>query len=197
MSRSAPKRKSRKATTSSRHAPAEDAAENVDLRGHALAPDLDAIGRFIRAMIARGAIAELVTSLLALVQRMRELNADLMANIAAKSRARPPSELRRRLQLELPLIFATPANDTSGTELEGPPEPPTTLVPSISATPDSSEEEARRGTGREIETSTVERFSPNIFLASPERRSSCRLPHACARPATGRRRRSPSRRWRS
>ena len=129
MSRTASKRNTRRAKTSSVSSDARAAgkAENVDLRAHAVAPDLEAIGRFIREMIARGAIAELVTAVLALLQRMRELNTELMASIAAKSRARPPSETRHRLQLELPLLFATPANDTSGADgadLEGPPEPP-------------------------------------------------------------------------
>ena len=147
MSRAASKRNTRRAKTSSASSAARAAgkAENVDLRGHAVAPDLEAIGRFIREMIARGAIAELVTALLALLQRMRELNTELMASIAAKSRARPPSETRRRLQLELPLLFATPANDTSGADaadLEGPPEPPLAPPePAASTSPEKTKEE--------------------------------------------------------
>ena len=75
-------------------------------------------------MIARGAIASVV----ALFQRMREINTELMTRIATKSRKRPPSETLRRPQLELPLMFATVANDPAtadavspSTELEGPP----------------------------------------------------------------------------
>ena len=124
-------------------------AKKVDLRGHALAPDLEAIGRFIADMIARGAIAELIASVLALLQRMREINTELMARIATKSRKRPPSETLRRLQLELPLMFATTANDTAGTELGGPPESPATLPPSNrSPSEQEKEREAKKNRDR-------------------------------------------------
>lgn len=108
---------------------AQDSAETVDLKRHALAPDLEVIGRFIKEMIARGAIVELVTAVLGLLQRMREINAELVARVASHKRTRPPNESLRRLQLELPLQFGVAANDskaTTGTapELEGPPEPP-------------------------------------------------------------------------
>lgn len=110
------------------------AAEEVNLRGQALAPDLGEIRRFMMAMIARGAIVELVAAVLGLLQRMREVNAELVAKIANKSRKRPPTETIRRLQLELPLLFASAANDIGGppappeTELEGPPAPPAAEV---------------------------------------------------------------------
>lgn len=105
-------------------------AEEVSLRGHALAPDLGVIRRFMLDMIARGMLVELVTAVLGLLSRMREVNAELVARIASKTRRRPPSETLRRLQLELPLMFSAPANDFEGpperaaAELEGPPEPP-------------------------------------------------------------------------
>jgi transposase len=105
-------------------------AEEVSLRGHALAPDLGVIRRFMMEMIARGMLVELVTAVLGLLSRMREVNAELVARIASKARKRPPSETLRRLQLELPLMFAAPANDLEGppqratAELEGPPAPP-------------------------------------------------------------------------
>lgn len=104
-------------------------AESVDLKRHALAPDLEVIGRFIKEMLARGAIAELITAILGLLSRMREINAELMARVASQTRKRPPNESLRRLQLELPLLFGTAANDAKATEsatseLEGPPEPP-------------------------------------------------------------------------
>lgn len=102
--------------------------KRVNLRGYALAPDLESIRRFILDMIARGAIAELISSVLALLQRMREINTELMARVATKSRKRPPSETLRRLQLELPLMFAAAANDIAATELEGPPEPPSSAI---------------------------------------------------------------------
>lgn len=112
----------------------EDTAENgvaepVDLKRHALAPDLEIVGRFIKELIARGAFAELVTAILGLLQRMREINAELMARVASHARKRPPNESLSRLQLELPLLFGAAANDvktseSGATELEGPPEPP-------------------------------------------------------------------------
>lgn len=120
------------------------AKARIDVKAQALAPDLEAIRRFIVQMIARGAIAEMIASVLALLQRMRELNTELMTRIAAASRKRPPSETLHRLQLELPLMFGTAANDASAaekaaaaTELEGPPEPPPppALIPSIPEVP--------------------------------------------------------------
>jgi transposase len=78
-----------------------------------VSPDLDAVARFIRDMLARGAVAELIAAILALLVRMRDLNTELVARIAAKSRKRPPSETMRRLQLELPGVFATSANDNA------------------------------------------------------------------------------------
>src|SRR4051812_33489281 len=74
-------------------------------------PDLGAVRRFITEMIAQGAIAALVTALLGLLTRMRDLNTELVRKIASHSRKRPPSETMRRLQLELPLLFSPPAND--------------------------------------------------------------------------------------
>lgn len=74
-----------------------------------VAPDLDAVARFFHAMLARGAVADLLAALLALLARLRDLNTELVAKLAAKSRKRPPSETWRRLQMELP--FAAAAND--------------------------------------------------------------------------------------
>ena len=116
----------------------------IDVGAQALAPDLAAIRHFIVQMVARGAIAEMIVSVLALLQRMRELNTELMTKIAAASRKRPPSETLHRLQLELPLMFGTAANDAGGadkggaaTELEGPPDPPPppALIPAIAEVP--------------------------------------------------------------
>lgn len=101
----------------------------VNLRGHALAPNLAALRRWMMEMIARGALVELVTAVLGLLQRMFEVNTELTARIANSSRKRPPNESLRRLQMELPLMFAPAANDVEGppapseVELEGPPEP--------------------------------------------------------------------------
>jgi transposase len=91
----------------------------------AMAPDLDAVGRFIGDMLARGAIAELIAGVLALLGRMRELNTELMAKLASKSRKRPPSETMRRLQLELPLLLgALAANDSDENNSTPTPAPP-------------------------------------------------------------------------
>ncbi len=63
-------------------------------------------------MIAKGAVAALVTAIVALLVRMRDLNLELMRKLASKSKKRPPNEAMRRLQMELPLICALAANDT-------------------------------------------------------------------------------------
>jgi transposase len=102
------------------------AGEEVNLRAHALAPDFEVIRRYMLDMIGRGKIVELVTALIGLLQRMFQVNTELTARIANASRKRPPNESLRRLQLELPLLFASAANDIEGPpepELEGPPEP--------------------------------------------------------------------------
>ena len=77
----------------------------------AVMPDLDAVRRFITDLIARGAIVALIASVVSLVARMRDLNTELMAKLASKSRKHPPSETMRRLQLELPLLMQPAAND--------------------------------------------------------------------------------------
>jgi transposase len=129
----------------------------MDVKALALAPDLEAIRRFIVQMIARGAIAEMIASVLALLQRMRDLNTELMTKMAAASRKRPPSETLHRLQLELPLMFGTAANDAGGaqkggaaTELEGPPEPPPppALIPAIPEVPAKKKKIKRHSHGR-------------------------------------------------
>lgn len=118
--------------------------KSLDPRAQALAPDLEAIGGFIREMIKRGAIIELIASVVALLQRMREINTELMARIATKSRKRPPSEKLGRLQLELPLLFGAVANDTARAELEGPPEPPAEDAPSEGDSPPPNNEPERK-----------------------------------------------------
>ena len=57
----------------------------------ALAPDLDAVKKFIADMIAKGAIAALVAAIVALLTRMRDLNTELMKKLASQSRKRPPN----------------------------------------------------------------------------------------------------------
>ncbi len=77
----------------------------------ALDPDLGAVKKFVSDMIAKGAIAALVAAIVALLVKMRDLNTELMRKLASKSRKRPPNEEMRRLQLELPLLWASVAND--------------------------------------------------------------------------------------
>jgi len=77
----------------------------------ALAPDLDAVKKFIADMIASGSIAALVAAMVALLARMRDLNAELMKKLSSKSRRHPPSETMRRLQMELPFLCTAAAND--------------------------------------------------------------------------------------
>jgi transposase len=77
----------------------------------AVAPDLGAVRHFIEDCLARGAIVTLVTAIVALLTRMRDLNTELMGKLAAKSRKRPPNESMRRLQMELPLLWTPAAND--------------------------------------------------------------------------------------
>jgi len=76
-----------------------------------LAPDLGLVERFIREMFAQGALALLLATVMALLTRMRDLNTELMRQVALGRRKRPPSETMHRLQLELPLWSAVPTND--------------------------------------------------------------------------------------
>jgi len=55
----------------------------------AQAPDLDAVRRFLADLIARGAMVALIAAVIALVSRMRDLNTELMARLASKSRNSP------------------------------------------------------------------------------------------------------------
>lgn len=77
----------------------------------AIDPDLGAVRKFIEDMIARGAVAAMVTAIIALLMKMRDLNTELMKKLASKSRKRPPNEAMRRLQMELPFLCAPAAND--------------------------------------------------------------------------------------
>jgi transposase len=80
-------------------------------------PDLKRIRRFIAEVVAAGAIAELITAIIGLLTRMRDLNQELARQLAWKNRKRPASETTHRLQLELPfVVLATPeppANDAA------------------------------------------------------------------------------------
>jgi transposase len=77
----------------------------------AVDPDLGVVKRFIQDKVAQGAIAVLLTSILALLMRMRDLNTELRMQMSAARRRRPPSETMRRLQMELPFWGTAAAND--------------------------------------------------------------------------------------
>lgn len=78
----------------------------------ALAPDLEAVKKFIADMIAKGAIAALVAAIIALLVKMRDLNSELMKKLTErKSSKHPPNETMRRLQMELPFLVTAAAND--------------------------------------------------------------------------------------
>ncbi len=85
----------------------------------ALAPDLDAVRKFIEEMVSKGAVVALVSAILALLARLRDLNTELMAKLASKSRRRPPNEAMRRLQMELPFLCAPIANDAKPPSANG------------------------------------------------------------------------------
>jgi len=87
-------------------------SEKVPPITSAIDPDLGAVRKFIADMIAQGAIAVLVAAIVTLLARMRDLNTELMKKLASKSRKRPPNEAMRRLQMELPLLYRSAANDT-------------------------------------------------------------------------------------
>ena len=80
-------------------------------------PDLKRIRQFIVEAVTEGALAVLVSTIIALLTRMRDLNQDLSRQLAWRNRKHPASERLHRLQLELPFVMgAAPepsANDTS------------------------------------------------------------------------------------
>lgn len=85
-------------------------ADNKNPITSAQAPDLDVVRLFLADMLAKGAVAAVIAAVIALITRMRDLNTELMARLASKTRKRPPSETMNRLQLELPLLLKA-AND--------------------------------------------------------------------------------------
>ena len=76
-----------------------------------LVPDLAAVRTFITEMVAKGAIVALIEAILGLLTRMRDLNTDLVRQLAQSRRARPHSERASALQGELPFAKILPAND--------------------------------------------------------------------------------------
>ena len=85
----------------------------------AFAPDLDQIRDWLQKMIAALRFADLVTAVVALLGRMRDINTELVSQLAHLRRKRPRSEALRRLerQLVLPLagIVVTPPRNAMST----------------------------------------------------------------------------------
>jgi transposase len=89
----------------------------------AFTPDLEELRAWLQKMLAGLRFVELVTAILALIARMRDLNTELVAQLAQLRRARPRSETLHRLerQLVLPLDGVTvpsptPLKDDATTE---------------------------------------------------------------------------------
>lgn len=85
----------------------------------AFAPDLDEVRTWLETMIAALRFVELVTAIVALIGRMRDLNTELVRQITHLRRRRPRSETLERLgrQLALPgisLVVTTPAKPAEG-----------------------------------------------------------------------------------
>ena len=82
----------------------------------ASAPDLDQIRGWLRKMITALRFVELVTAVVALFGRMRDINTELVLQLAHLRRKRPRSEALRRLErqlvLPLPGIVVTPPRTT-------------------------------------------------------------------------------------
>jgi transposase len=87
----------------------------------AYAPDLDEVRAWLEKMIRALRFVDLVTAIVALLTRMRDLNTELVAQLAHLRRSRPRSEVLRRLerQLVLPIdgltvpLAAQPKDDTT------------------------------------------------------------------------------------
>jgi transposase len=87
----------------------------------AFAPDLDEVRAWLQKMIAALRFVEMVTAVLALIVRMRDINTELVAQLAHLRRQRPRSETLDRLERQLVLPIdgltvtsaAKPKDDTT------------------------------------------------------------------------------------
>lgn len=75
------------------------------------APDLDAVRAWMEQMVRAMRLVELVAAVLALLGRMRDLNAELTKKLGALRAGRPPSEKLRRVERQLVLNFAAVVDD--------------------------------------------------------------------------------------
>jgi len=85
----------------------------------AFAPDLEEVRAWLQKMISALRFVDLVTAILALIVRMRDINTELIAQLAHLRRARPRSETLDRIerQLVLPLNGLTvPSPSNSNTD---------------------------------------------------------------------------------
>lgn len=69
-------------------------------------PDLGEVRSWLEAMIAALRFVELVSAIMYLITRMRDVNLALMTQLAQMRRARPRSETMRRLEAQMSLSFA-------------------------------------------------------------------------------------------
>jgi transposase len=88
-------------------------------------PDIGEVRAWLEKMIASMKLVELVVAIVALVTRMRDINAELIKQVATMRRRRPRSETLKRLERQLALAFdgvvrapAAPATETNETEDE-------------------------------------------------------------------------------
>jgi transposase len=86
------------------------------------APELTEVRQWLEKMVKAMKFVELVTAVLALLTRMRDINTELTTRLADLRRARPRSETQRRLERQLAFNFATLAGVTSEPEDEPEPE---------------------------------------------------------------------------
>lgn len=96
------------------------------------APDLSALRAYLEEMIKSLRFAEMVLAIIALVTRMRELNAELMKHLAGLRRGRPRSETLKRVQRQFRLPFAKEDIQANKTMTQA--EPGTPQTPSEQAT---------------------------------------------------------------
>jgi hypothetical protein len=87
----------------------------------AFAPDLEEVRAWLQKMVAALRFVDLVTAVLALIARMRDINTELVAQLAHLRRSRPRSEVLRGLEQQLVLPIeglivpsaAKPTDDTT------------------------------------------------------------------------------------
>lgn len=90
------------------------------------APDADALRAWLEEMVASMKLVELITAIVSLVTRMREINTELMKQLAGLRSKRPRSETLKRIerQLAFPGVLSSAkskdANDANATEPKEP-----------------------------------------------------------------------------